>query len=46
MKFTNSITTTKKITFYKNGVCHGIAYKDIYEGVYYPAVSIYKNSNV
>lgn len=35
-----------EIAFFKNGKCHGIAYKDVYEGVYYPAVSIYQNANV
>ena len=35
-----------KIAFFKNGKCHGVAYKEIYEGVYYPAVSIYKNATV
>ncbi|XP_065892069.1 set1/Ash2 histone methyltransferase complex subunit ASH2-like isoform X2 [Dysidea avara] len=30
-----------KIVFYKNGVCQGTAFKDIYVGTYYPALSIY-----
>ena len=32
--------------FFKNGVCQGVAYNDIYKGTYYPAVSIYKNASV
>jgi hypothetical protein len=35
-----------KIEFFKNGVSHGIAFTDIYKGVYYPAVSLYKNASV
>jgi len=35
-----------KIAFFKNGVCHGVAFKDIYKGMYYPAVSVYKNASV
>ncbi|XP_006824960.1 set1/Ash2 histone methyltransferase complex subunit ASH2-like [Saccoglossus kowalevskii] len=35
-----------KIILYKNGVCYNVAWQDIYEGVYYPAVSIYKNATV
>lgn len=35
-----------KITFYKNGECAGTAWKDIYEGMYYPAVSLYKGCTV
>lgn len=32
--------------FYKNGVSQGIAFTDIYEGTYYPAISLYKNASV
>lgn len=31
---------------YKNGSSQGIAYEDVFEGVYYPAVSLYKNTKV
>ena len=31
---------------YKNGETHGIAFKDIYGGMYYPAVSLYKTATV
>ncbi|XP_053320413.1 set1/Ash2 histone methyltransferase complex subunit ASH2 [Spea bombifrons] len=35
-------TPGSEIVFYKNGVSQGVAYKDIFEGVYFPAVSLYK----
>lgn len=35
-----------KIFFYKNGVCQGLAFEDIYMGAYYPSVSIYKSTTV
>ncbi|XP_031557169.1 set1/Ash2 histone methyltransferase complex subunit ASH2-like [Actinia tenebrosa] len=35
-----------KIKFYKNGVCQGVAFEDIFDGEYYPAISIYKNATV
>jgi len=35
-----------RIAFYKNGVTPGDAWTDIYEGVYYPAISLYKNITV
>lgn len=35
-----------QIKFYKNGVCQGVAWQDVYEGTYYPAVSLYKNATV
>ncbi|XP_074618385.1 set1/Ash2 histone methyltransferase complex subunit ASH2-like isoform X2 [Acropora palmata] len=35
-----------QIKFYKNGVCQGVAWQDIYEGTYYPAVSLYKNATI
>ena len=34
------------ISFFKNGLNQGIAFNDIYEGTYYPAASLYKNSTV
>ncbi|CAH1407698.1 unnamed protein product [Nezara viridula] len=33
-----------KIVFFKNGVCQGDAFLDIYGGSYYPAVSLHKNA--
>uniref|UniRef100_A0A7M4E093 ASH2 like, histone lysine methyltransferase complex subunit n=1 Tax=Crocodylus porosus TaxID=8502 RepID=A0A7M4E093_CROPO len=35
-----------QITFYKNGVSQGVAFKDIFEGVYFPAISLYKGCTV
>ncbi|XP_069823193.1 set1/Ash2 histone methyltransferase complex subunit ASH2 [Dendropsophus ebraccatus] len=35
-----------EIIFYKNGVSQGVAYKDIFEGVYYPAISLYRGCQV
>ncbi|PNI67857.1 ASH2L isoform 1, partial [Pan troglodytes] len=35
-----------QIIFYKNGVNQGVAYKDIFEGVYFPAISLYKSCTV
>ncbi|BBH04527.1 TRAUCO protein [Prunus dulcis] len=30
-----------EISFFKNGVCQGVAFKDLYGGRYYPAASMY-----
>lgn len=30
-----------EISFFKNGVCQGVAFKDIFGGRYYPAASMY-----
>uniref|UniRef100_A0A8V5H380 Uncharacterized protein n=1 Tax=Melopsittacus undulatus TaxID=13146 RepID=A0A8V5H380_MELUD len=35
-----------QIIFFKNGVSQGIAFKDIFEGVYFPAISLYKSCTV
>ena len=35
-----------KIIFYRNGVCEGVAFTNIYCGSYYPAISLYKNTTV
>uniref|UniRef100_A0A8W8MI21 Set1/Ash2 histone methyltransferase complex subunit ASH2 n=1 Tax=Magallana gigas TaxID=29159 RepID=A0A8W8MI21_MAGGI len=35
-----------QMIMYKNGSSQGIAYEDVFEGVYYPAVSLYKNTKV
>ena len=32
--------------FFKNGKCQGVAFTDMFEGYYYPAVSLYKNATV
>ena len=34
------------ISFFKNGKNQGVAFEDIFQGVYYPAASLYKNSTV
>jgi hypothetical protein len=34
------------IKFFKNGQDLGIAYKDIYQGKYHPAISLYRHGNV
>ncbi|XP_062515147.1 set1/Ash2 histone methyltransferase complex subunit ASH2-like [Corticium candelabrum] len=38
--------TGSKIIFFKNGKSQGIAWEDIYDGSYYPAISLYKNASV
>ncbi|CAB3221102.1 unnamed protein product [Arctia plantaginis] len=35
-----------KIFFFKNGECQGEAFTDIYEGCYYPSVSLFRNVTV
>ncbi|XP_026321754.1 set1/Ash2 histone methyltransferase complex subunit ASH2 isoform X2 [Hyposmocoma kahamanoa] len=35
-----------KIYFFKNGECQGVAFEDIYQGSYYPSVSLHKNVTV
>ncbi|KAF5735804.1 protein TRAUCO [Tripterygium wilfordii] len=30
-----------ELSFFKNGICQGVAFKDLYGGRYYPAASIY-----
>ncbi|XP_044726626.1 set1/Ash2 histone methyltransferase complex subunit ASH2 [Chrysoperla carnea] len=35
-----------QIIFFKNGVCQGVAFMDIYGGAYYPAVALHKSSTV
>ena len=34
------------IKFYKNGTCIGVAYRNIYGGIYYPTLSLFKSINV
>ncbi|KAI3419098.1 B30.2/SPRY domain-containing protein [Psidium guajava] len=34
-----------EISFFKNGVCQGVAFKDLYGGRYYPAASLYTLPN-
>lgn len=35
-----------KIVYFKNGVSQGEAFVDMYDGGYYPSISIYKNATV
>ncbi len=35
-----------QIIFFKNGVNQGVAYEDLFEGMYYPAISLYKSCTV
>lgn len=35
-----------KIIFFKNGVCQGEAFLDIYGGAYYPTISVHKSATV
>ncbi|XP_022655174.1 set1/Ash2 histone methyltransferase complex subunit ASH2-like isoform X2 [Varroa jacobsoni] len=35
-----------KVMFFRNGRLEGVAYEDIFGGIYYPAVSIYKNATI
>jgi len=35
-----------RIGFYKNGIFLGVAFEDIYEGFYYPTISLYKGCRV
>ena len=35
-----------KISFYKNGICQGVAFENIFKGTYFPAASLYKNATV
>jgi len=34
------------IQFYKNGKPLGVAFNDINDGIYYPAISLYRNAKV
>ncbi|KAL6966561.1 hypothetical protein U1Q18_032340 [Sarracenia purpurea var. burkii] len=34
-----------EISFYKNGICQGVAFQDLYGGRYYPAASMYTLPN-
>lgn len=35
-----------KIFFFKNGESQGVSFEDIYQGSYYPAISLHKNVTV
>ncbi|KAK8953361.1 hypothetical protein KSP40_PGU011203 [Platanthera guangdongensis] len=38
-------STGSEITFFKNGICQGVAFKDLFGGRYYPAASLYTLPN-
>ncbi|CAH1176830.1 unnamed protein product [Phaedon cochleariae] len=35
-----------KIIFFKNGVCQGVAFEDVYQGGYFPVLSLHRNVTV
>nr|GLL32499.1 protein TRAUCO [Ipomoea trifida] len=39
------IVPGSEISFFKNGICQGVAFKDLYGGRYYPAASMYTLPN-
>ncbi|KAM6596593.1 hypothetical protein CsatA_007117 [Cannabis sativa] len=39
------VVTDSEISFFKNGVCQGVAYRDLQGGRYYPAASMYTLPN-
>ncbi|CAL8385234.1 set1/Ash2 histone methyltransferase complex subunit ASH2 isoform X2 [Gadus morhua] len=38
--------TPSRMVFYKNGVSQGVAYENLFEGLYFPAISLYKSCQV
>lgn len=34
------------MVFYKNGTNQGVAYENLFEGIYFPAISLYKSCTV
>ncbi|GAB1599812.1 set1/Ash2 histone methyltransferase complex subunit ASH2-like isoform X1 [Argonauta hians] len=40
------ISTGSKLIIYKNGENQGVMFTDIFEGVYHPSISLYKNATV
>ncbi|KAL6564770.1 hypothetical protein OROMI_016220 [Orobanche minor] len=39
------IVPGSEISYFKNGICQGVAFKDLYGGCYYPAASMYTLPN-
>ncbi|XP_061886782.1 set1/Ash2 histone methyltransferase complex subunit ASH2 isoform X2 [Entelurus aequoreus] len=35
-----------RMVFYKNGVSQGVAFENLFEGIYFPAISLYKSCTV
>jgi Set1/Ash2 histone methyltransferase complex subunit ASH2 len=40
------VLSGSKLIFFKNGVCQGVAFSDIYGGHYFPTLSIHKSATV
>lgn len=40
------MTPVFQMIFYKNGVNQGVAYENLFEGLYFPAISLYKSCTV
>uniref|UniRef100_A0A672ZRU1 Ash2 like, histone lysine methyltransferase complex subunit n=1 Tax=Sphaeramia orbicularis TaxID=375764 RepID=A0A672ZRU1_9TELE len=38
--------TPSRMVFYKNGVSQGVAFENLFEGIYFPAISLYKSCTV
>lgn len=34
------------MVFYKNGASQGVAFENLFEGIYFPAISLYKSCTV
>ena len=41
-----TVSVGSRISFYKNGVCQGVAFSDVWAEVYYPAAGLYKSAVV
>uniref|UniRef100_A0A3Q2TH87 Set1/Ash2 histone methyltransferase complex subunit ASH2 n=1 Tax=Fundulus heteroclitus TaxID=8078 RepID=A0A3Q2TH87_FUNHE len=39
-------TSPSRMLFYKNGVNQGVAFENLFEGLYFPAISLYKSCTV
>ncbi|XP_070706561.1 set1/Ash2 histone methyltransferase complex subunit ASH2 [Pempheris klunzingeri] len=39
-------TSPSRMIFYKNGVSQGVAFENLFEGLYFPAISLYKSCTV
>ncbi|KAG9328786.1 hypothetical protein JZ751_004602 [Albula glossodonta] len=37
------VMSPSRIIFYKNGVSQGVAFEDLFEGMYFPAISLYRS---
>ena len=40
------VVLTFQMIFYKNGASQGVAYENLFEGLYFPAISLYKGCTV